>query len=60
MAITRLLEGCKDVRVFLDEGELRPGEDLASKARDGRMADVVLVPVELNEPTFCQLFQLCP
>ena len=29
--------------VLLDEGEIRPGEDLVSKARDARTADVVLV-----------------
>jgi hypothetical protein len=32
-----------DVRVFLEEGELREGDDLAQKAREGRTADVVLV-----------------
>jgi hypothetical protein len=41
--ITGFLERGADVRVFLDEGEIRPGEDLASKAREARMADVVLV-----------------
>jgi hypothetical protein len=37
-----LLRGA-DVRVFLEEGEMQTGEDLASKARDARMADAVLV-----------------
>jgi hypothetical protein len=32
-----------DVRVFLEEGEMPAGGDLAAKAREGRMADVVLV-----------------
>ena len=31
------------IRVFLEEGELGPGESLAEKAREGRMAEVVLV-----------------
>ncbi len=38
-----LLERGADVRIFLDEGELPPGGDLAEKAREGRMADVVIV-----------------
>ncbi|HTS31444.1 MAG TPA: toll/interleukin-1 receptor domain-containing protein [Bryobacteraceae bacterium] len=42
-ALADFLEKGADVRVFLDEGEMRPGEDLASKARDARMADIVLV-----------------
>jgi hypothetical protein len=42
-AIAALVEGVGDARVFLDEGELRPGEDLAGKAREARMADVALV-----------------
>ena len=41
--VAQLLERGVDVRVFLDEGELRAGEDLAGKAREGRMADIVLV-----------------
>jgi hypothetical protein len=41
--IAGFLERGADVRVFLDEGEIGPGEDLASKARDARMADAVLV-----------------
>jgi hypothetical protein len=41
--IAGFLERGADVRLFLEEGEIRPGEDLAAKAREGRMADVVLV-----------------
>ena len=42
-AVAAFLERGGDVRVFLEEGEIRPGEDLAGKARDARMADIVLV-----------------
>ena len=38
-----LLERGASVRIFLEEGQLLPGEDLAAKARDGRMADIVVV-----------------
>jgi hypothetical protein len=41
--IARFLERGADVRVFLDEGEMGPGVDLAAKVRDARMADTVLV-----------------
>jgi len=41
--IAAFLDRGADVRIFLDEGEMRPGEDLAAKAREGRMADIVLV-----------------
>ncbi len=41
--IAAFLERGADVRVFLEEGEMQPGEDLAAKAREGRIADVVLV-----------------
>ena len=41
--IAAFLERGADVRVFLDEGEMPAGGDLAAKAREGRMADVVLV-----------------
>jgi TIR domain len=41
--LTLLLERGADVRVFLDEGAMTPGGDLAEKAREGRMADVVIV-----------------
>ena len=42
-ALAAFVERGANVRVFLEEGELRPGEDLVAKARDGRMADMVLV-----------------
>lgn len=41
--IAVFLERGAAVRVFLDEGEIQPGGDLAAKAREGRMADIVLV-----------------
>ena len=41
--LVALLDRGADVRIFLDEGELQPGGDLAEKAREGRMADVVIV-----------------
>ncbi|HXB69779.1 MAG TPA: TIR domain-containing protein [Candidatus Acidoferrales bacterium] len=41
--IAAFLERGADVRVFLEEGEMQAGGDLAAKAREGRMADVVLV-----------------
>jgi len=41
--IADFLERGADVRVLRDEGELRPGEDLAAKVREGRMADIVVV-----------------
>ncbi len=41
--VARFLEDGADVRVFLEEGQLRPGETLASMAREGRTADIVLV-----------------
>jgi hypothetical protein len=42
-AVAAFLERGAEVRVFLEEGEMRPGEDLVAKARDARMADAVLV-----------------
>lgn len=42
-AIAAFLECGADVRVLLAEGEMQPGEDLAQKAREARMADIVLV-----------------
>ncbi|MBZ5586005.1 MAG: toll/interleukin-1 receptor domain-containing protein, partial [Acidobacteriia bacterium] len=42
-AIATLLERCGEARVFLEEGRMRSGEDLAAKAREGRTADIVLV-----------------
>jgi hypothetical protein len=41
--IATFLERGADVRVFLEEGRMQPGADLAAKAREGRMADLVLV-----------------
>lgn len=41
--LATLLERGADVRIFLDEGAMQAGGDLAGKARDGRMADVVIV-----------------
>ena len=46
--VAAFLERGADVRVLLDEGEMRPGEDLAGKAREARMADVVLVLFSRN------------
>lgn len=43
-----LLERGADVRVFLEEGRLAEGEDLAGKAREARMADIVLVLFSRN------------
>jgi hypothetical protein len=37
-----------DVRVFFDEGAMQPGEGLAEKARDARVADIVLVLFSRN------------
>ena len=42
-SLSDFLERGADVRVFFDEGEIRLEEDLASKAREGRMADRVIV-----------------
>jgi hypothetical protein len=42
-SLAEFLERGADVRVFLEEGEMRPGEDLVSKAREGRTADTVVV-----------------
>jgi TIR domain len=41
--IAAFLESGAGVRVLLDEGEMRPGEDLAQKAREARTADTVLM-----------------
>jgi hypothetical protein len=41
--IAEFLEAGAGVRVFVEDGEIRPGEDLVSKARDARTADIVLV-----------------
>ena len=42
-SLADFLERGADVRVLWDEGEMRPGENLAEKARQGRMADIVVV-----------------
>jgi hypothetical protein len=47
-ALAEFLERGADVEVLLGEGEIRPGEDLISKARDARTADVVLVLFSRN------------
>jgi hypothetical protein len=41
--IAEFLERGAGVRVFLEEGEILPGEDLICKARQGRMADTIIV-----------------
>ncbi len=46
--LAALLERGADVRVFLDEGQMPGGADLAEKAREGRMADIVLVLFSRN------------
>ena len=46
--LTTLLERGADVRVFLDEGQMPDGADLAEKAREARMADVVIVLLSRN------------
>jgi hypothetical protein len=46
--IGEFLERGADVRVLLEDGQLREGEDLAMKAREGRTADIVLVLFSRN------------
>ena len=46
--LAAFMEAGAAVRVFLEEGEMRPGEDLAAKAREARMADIVLVLFSRN------------
>ena len=41
--IASFLEAGAGVRVLFGEGEMRAGEDLVRKAREARMADVILV-----------------
>jgi hypothetical protein len=41
--LAKFLEQGVDIRVFLEEGALRAGEDLLSKAGEARMADIVVV-----------------
>jgi len=47
-ALTAFLERSAAARVFFGEGEMRPGEDLVSKARDARMADIVVPLLSRN------------
>jgi hypothetical protein len=42
-AVATFVERGADVRVFLEEGEMRPEQDLAAKAREARTADIVVV-----------------
>jgi hypothetical protein len=42
-SLAGFLERGADVQVFLEDGEMRPGETLVSKARDARTADLVIV-----------------
>lgn len=46
--IATFLDPFAGVRVLLDEGEIRAGEDLVQKAREARMADTVLVLFSRN------------
>jgi len=46
--IASFLEAGAGVRVLLPEGEIRAGEDLVQKAREGRMADLILVLFSRN------------
>ncbi len=46
--LAALLERGSDIRVFLDEGQMPEGGDLAEKAREGCMADIVLVLFSRN------------
>jgi hypothetical protein len=46
--LAALLERGADVRVFLDEGQMPEGADLAEKAREARMADIVIVLFSRN------------
>jgi hypothetical protein len=41
--IAEFLEAGAGVKVLLEEGEIRTGEDLVKKAREARMADLILV-----------------
>ena len=47
-AIAAFLEAGAGVRVLLAEGEMRADEDLVEKAREGQMADIVLVLFSRN------------
>lgn len=41
--LAAFLERGADVHIFLEDGAITPGTDLIGKARDGRLADIVLV-----------------
>ena len=47
-ALFAFLEQGADVRAFLGEGEMRPGENLAAKAREARTADIVVPLLSRN------------
>src|SRR5262249_53706563 len=47
-AVAAFLERGADVRVFLEDGEMRPGENLAGKSRDARSADLIVVLFSRN------------
>jgi hypothetical protein len=46
--LAALLDRGANVRVFLDEGQMAEGEGLADKAREGQMADIVIVLFSRN------------
>jgi hypothetical protein len=46
--LATFLDRSAGVRVFFGEGEMRPGEDLAAKAREARMADIVVPLLSRN------------
>jgi hypothetical protein len=46
--LAALLERGADTRVFLDEGQMGEGADLVEKAREARMADIVLLLFSRN------------
>lgn len=47
-AVATFLERGADVRVFLDEGAMPSGADLAAKAREARMADLAILLFSRN------------
>jgi hypothetical protein len=47
-SLAAFLELGVDLNVFFGEGEMRPGEDLAAKAREARMADIVVPLLSRN------------
>ena len=46
--LAALLERGADVRIFLDEGKMLEGADLAEKVREARVADIVIVLFSRN------------